>query len=111
MKLGLFVCSPDESGKPFEIELLTFPKNKERPAEAPLFLGKGNCMKKLETASRKQLQKQIEIEAKKNSQVTLGVLSIHYFRLLNQFQHQSSLILNKQQTNQFVLHYRYDLPR
>ena len=65
MKLGLFVCSPDESGKPFEIELLTFPMNKERPAEAPLFLGKGNCMKKLETASRKQRQKQIEIEKKK----------------------------------------------
>ena len=65
MKLGLFFCIPDESGQPFEIELLTFPMNKERPAEAPLFLGKGNCMKKLETASRKQLQKQIEIEAKK----------------------------------------------
>ncbi|OAB25950.1 hypothetical protein FBFR_13600 [Flavobacterium fryxellicola] len=58
LKTRGLVCSPDERGKPFEIELLIFPDHKERPAEAPLCSGKSNCMKKLETASRKQLPKQ-----------------------------------------------------
>jgi len=36
LKIWDIVCSPNERGKPFEIELLIFPDHKERPAEAPL---------------------------------------------------------------------------
>jgi hypothetical protein len=53
-KIVLSVFSPDVSEKPFEVELPIFPEKKERPAEAPFFiLEKSNCMKKLETVSRK----------------------------------------------------------
>jgi hypothetical protein len=36
LKIWDIVYSPNERGKPFEIELLIFPDHKERPAEAPL---------------------------------------------------------------------------
>ncbi|MFV8344966.1 hypothetical protein [Flavobacterium sp. ZB4P13] len=35
MKFLLLISSPDESGKPFEVELPIFPEKKERPTEAP----------------------------------------------------------------------------
>jgi hypothetical protein len=47
------MCSPDESGKPFEAELLIFPEKKERQRSSFFILEKSNFAKKLETASRK----------------------------------------------------------